>query len=244
MVVTLQLDEPLAGCSMRALRHFVRQYRKGPIEPEVCRQIRRLVSPGQVALDVGAYIGFTSLLLARQVGEDGHVFAFEPLDENLTLLTRNVESNGLGHIVTVEQMALAGREGEVVFQKPRGRVRGHGSIVQPKDSSRYHEIRIRTTSIDTYCANFLKGPNFIKVDVEGAEAEVVLGGLHILRTKRPTVLLEAHDSPNFPQNTSHQAIRLLTDLGYRMYCLEDDPELATPIQDRNWQGHKHCLALP
>ncbi|MHB8624630.1 MAG: FkbM family methyltransferase [Aggregatilineales bacterium] len=81
----------------------------GEYEPESCAAILRHVRPGMCVLDIGAHIGYHTLLLSKQVGHAGQVICFEPLSENRLLLHENLRLNGLAMQVTIEPMAVADR---------------------------------------------------------------------------------------------------------------------------------------
>lgn len=240
----VDMEPPLAGYRMRLPRHYIRQNGVTAFEGEVCRTIEGIVQPGQVVWDVGSYLGYFSLLFSRRIGPSGRVIAFEPLMENRSLLLENIRLNGIKNI-QVEPIALGAESGWATFQKSRSRFQGHGSLIHSDDRSRYVRIRVKMSAVDEIASKGEIGiPSFVKIDVEGAEGLVVRGGEHTLRNCSPTVLMEVHVGPSFPSTTAHEALGRLANLNYRLYCLEDDPELCQPLYPSDWQGHKHCLALP
>lgn len=82
----------LAGCRMRG--ELIASYCEGIYEPEICQTIMRIVEPGWVCVDAGAYVGYYSLLLAKLVGERGRIIAFEAHPKNAEQLRSNVRING------------------------------------------------------------------------------------------------------------------------------------------------------
>jgi hypothetical protein len=96
------LNGVLKGCRMRDYQYAARQ-----CERDVCSTIVRLVRPGSVCLDLGAHIGYMTLLMAKLVGEQGRVFAFEAMPENASLLRNNVELKRYHKRVIVENQAVS-----------------------------------------------------------------------------------------------------------------------------------------
>ena len=240
----VDMEPPLAGYRMRLPRHYIRQNGVTAFEGEVCRAIEGIVQPGQVVWDVGGYLGYFSLLLSKSVGSSGRVIAFEPSPENRSLLLENVRLNGIRN-VQVESFALGACSGETTFQKPRSRFQGHGTLIQSDDHSRYVEVRVQMSSVDEVVSRGADCiPYFVKIDVEGAEGLVVRGGERALRRYRPRILMEVHVGPHFPATTAHEALNGLADLGYKLYCVENDPGLNQPLDPADWSAHSHCLALP
>jgi len=155
----------------------------GVFERENQRLLTRLLRPGDRFVDVGANVGFFTLLGARRVGSGGGVLAFEPLESNLELLRRHVELNGASQ-VSVIPTALADRSGRGSF--------GHqGSPSQARLDPRGET----TVEIDTL-DNALERKGWdsvraVKVDVEGAEARVLRGARRTMAAARPPAFLVA-----------------------------------------------------
>jgi FkbM family methyltransferase len=136
------------------------------------RAFRADVSPGDVVLDVGANLGAYSLLFAQWVGPVGHVYAFEPAPEARRGLERHVRLNHYGDRVTVSAEALSAAPGVAQFRAAG--LHGDNRIVAA-GSGADNRIDVRTTSIDEFCAMNRLAPTLIKVDVEGAELDVLKG---------------------------------------------------------------------
>lgn len=156
----------------------------GRYEIEKQRLMQRLLRPGDVLYDVGAHTGFFTLLGARLVGARGQVVAFEPLPANLDSLRRHVALNRLANVAIVAA-AVAARPGRARFQPAgstyMGRLAEEGSIT------------VDVTSLDaTQEAQGLRPPSLIKIDVEGAEVQVLEGASELLERHRPVILLAVH----------------------------------------------------
>ncbi len=179
--------------------------------------------PGMTFFDVGANMGGFSLLAARIVGPSGAVISFEPDPDIAERLTKNLARNGFHH-ATIVQKAVWSEPGELLFVRVDAAVspdRGLGHVATSSSDSA-NAISVAAVSLDSFCALGTK-PDFIKCDVEGAEAAVFEGASELLRQVRPILLIEMHSEENH---------RLLTEkLSQRQYSCRD--------LDAN-----HVLALP
>jgi FkbM family methyltransferase len=163
----------------------------GTHDLEVQFAFHRLLQPGMVAYDIGANVGFTALLAAKQVGPTGQVFCFEPLADNAQRIQHNADLNGFCSI-SVRQLALGAEDGEAEFQcsdaPTWGRLAGAGAAPMAAAS-----LKVPVRSLDSLVANDgLPMPEFIKMDVEGAEASVLRGSSTLLGRARPILVIELH----------------------------------------------------
>jgi FkbM family methyltransferase len=141
--------------------------------------------------DVGANVGFTSVLAARLVGAEGVVVCFEPLPANARQIEHNARLNHFAHI-RVCFVALGKEDGEAEFvlsaSPTWGRLATAGFTPEKVGT-----IRVPIRRLDTFVAEAaLPAPDFIKVDVEGAEADVLAGAAQTLATARPVLMIETH----------------------------------------------------
>lgn len=147
-------------------------------EPETTRLFQTLIKPGMTFIDVGAHVGYYSLLAARQVGEEGQVYSFEPEPVNFSLLVKNVELNEYRNISTISQAVSNNKGFSTLFvsalDSGRNSVFHHGL---PENGS----VRVATTTLDAFLEE--KGwpkVDLIKIDVEGAELDVLAGMTELL----------------------------------------------------------------
>jgi FkbM family methyltransferase len=152
-----------------------------------------VVPKGGVVWDVGANVGFYSLLAARKAAR---VIAFEPLPENLSYLRQHVELNGLQERVQIFPVAASDHDGSGLFSVVPGN-RSEGSL-RP-----YGKLRVQTMRLDSVGLV----PDLIKIDVEGNEYEVLRGALDTLRAHNPAILVALHTAERECQD-------LLLQLGY------------------------------
>jgi FkbM family methyltransferase len=208
--------------------------RDGSYEPDVQAAISRLVQPGWTCADVGAHEGIHTRLLAKLVGESGRVFAFEPHPDTARRLTKSL-SNPLRDRVTVENLAVTdGATDQVTLHPGRRRVSQEWNItgVDLEGHPTPGELQVAATSLDSYFAD--RRLDFVKLDVEGAEALVLRGMRRLLRERRPTMAVEFHT----PEGWAGRAE--LLEAGYRLVTTAGEAVDAGAGAVRVYQ----CVALP
>jgi FkbM family methyltransferase len=196
-------------------------YFEGGGEPEVQAALQKYLHPGMIFYDIGANIGFFSLLAARLVGKEGRVVAFEADPDIAARLREHTARNEFGWI-TVEEKAVWSEPRTVFFARTDPATspdRGLGHVVAASGSD---TIQVSAESLDDYSWT-QPLPDFLKCDVEGAEVEVFRGASRLLKEKRPGIICEMHSDEN-------QRILLEEFSRFRYSC--------TPC------GANHILALP
>lgn len=141
--------------------------------------LKSLLRPGMTAVDVGANIGYYLMLLKQQVGRDARVICIEPSGENLPELRRNIEINRFESVV-LHEVALGDHEGDTGLHS------GINSGIAETGGAEYVVPLRRLDQLVTERVDFLK------VDVEGYEGQVLAGAEGILATSRPVLFLELH----------------------------------------------------
>jgi FkbM family methyltransferase len=163
----------------------------GTSEPEVQAALAGILTPGRIFFDIGANVGFYTVLGAKRVGSDGHVYAFEPLPANVAALNRNLELSGLTG-VTVIPHAVADRGGPMWLVVARESFWGRLSTLPPPRNA-IGTIPVLCVSIDEIVSTGdVAPPDVVKIDVEGAELDVLRGMAQTLRTSRPVIVCELH----------------------------------------------------
>jgi FkbM family methyltransferase len=151
------------------------------------RSLFFLCSPGNVALDVGANIGYFTLLLSRLVGDDGRVVAFEPTEHYGNLLRRNLAENGVSNC-HVEACGLSSEEGEYLASIGDSSATLHW--VSPDQEPRLRET-IRLVRLDDIVETLeIDRIDFVKVDVDGHEPLFFEGAWQTLERFKPIILME------------------------------------------------------
>jgi FkbM family methyltransferase len=151
--------------------------------------LMRLTRPGDVVFDIGANVGFYTLLAAHLVGDRGSVVAFEPAARNVGYLRRHLELNALTNVRVLEA-AVGDRVGTAVFET--GPTFSEGRLVAD-DSPGPGQCRIGLVTLDDLLARGeVPLPKLLKIDVEGAEYAVLRGAVNLLERARPEILLSTH----------------------------------------------------
>jgi FkbM family methyltransferase len=196
-IVVLRWDEVVG-------RHVLRH---GSFEPAELEAARACLRPGDVAVDVGANVGLVAVPLALAVAPGGRILAIEPLPENVGRLEQNVRRNELEN-VTIVGAAAGADDGEIVLN-----VAADSAFSSVGTVTKYRAagaLRVPCRRLDSLWAE-LGRPHvaLVKIDVEGAELDVLDGATELLRASRPVLLVEADPGLAAEALAAH-----LTDAGY------------------------------
>lgn len=210
-----------AGAGLRVgLRHASADYSAGTNEVPVQEAFARALRPGQVVFDVGCNVGFYSLVAARLVGPTGEVHAFEAIPEIAHEVQVNARRNRLGN-VHVHAVAVTDVEGTVELLRSRS---PGGATVSADDVPRdlTETFPVPAVTLDAVVQRGTAPlPNFVKIDVEGAELPVLAGMAAILREARPVVVCEVDDLCAARATDKFEAVRgELVGNGYSVEALE------------------------
>lgn len=156
--------------------------------------------PGDVFLDVGAYIGWYSIQAARAVGPTGRVIAMEPDASNRRQLETNLSLNNVSNS-TVVPLAAWSNSGEIGWQS-------NDVPVWSKVGQKQNGFMVGSETIDALTAKLgLNDVKWIKMDIEGAEIEALQGAIQVLKQFHPTLFIEIHE-------TLEPVSRFLKGIGY------------------------------
>ena len=237
-VVTIAAGE-LAGMRMCLNMKSEKDYWLGTYETKLQSTIHQMVQPGMVAYDVGANIGYITLILAKIVGTTGHVFAFEALEGNLDRLHENLKLNDLQSRVEVVSNAIVDTKRKVRFLKgpSLGTGKANGSAGRQNFSYSNASI-VNGISLDDFVYDSGNPPpHIVKIDVEGGEVFVLPGMQRLLVEQRPLVLIELHG-----KEAANVVWNLLIKAGYHICFMETDyPEVASP-EMLEWKSY--IVGLP
>ena len=223
----------LAGARLVLDMQAEKDYWLGTYEPELQAAVRDWVKPGWVAYDVGANIGYISLLLASAVGINGSVFAFEALPANLERLRVNVGLNlSLGKIVVVPGAVtnvlapvrfLIGPSGGM------GKVEGSAG----RQGIYGQDIEVAGITLDDFVYNQAQPvPQVIKMDIEGGEVMALPGMQRLLIEKRPLLFMELHGF-----EASKVAWELLTEVGYTICRMTSGYPVVPGLDALDWKAY-------
>ena len=161
----------------------------GVYDPHETELVRSLLAPGMVFVDIGANIGYYSLLAARCVGPEGTVYAFEPVPANVELLRRSAAANGYAHVQAFAK-AVSDRQGAIRLFVD-GSNFGNASIDEANVPDGVGAIEVPTVTLDDFFASRPdEAPQFIKIDAQGAEGRILDGADRVLRGGAMKILLE------------------------------------------------------
>lgn len=199
-------------------------YAFGTSEQPLQQALVEMLRPGDVFYDVGANVGFFTLLAARLVGPRGAVLAFEPNPRNAEVLRSNVALNGLANVKVFEQAVAetSGRRRFAIAESTASHLADHATDE-------------KTTVVDIVSLNDLdavsghRPPTVIKFDIEGAEVDALHGAAHVIARHRPAIICEVH-------GTETEVRRFLQAAGYRLWMLEGSEQAVA------WTAH--ILAVP
>ena len=212
------------GLSIRVNPRTGRAIHEGLLEPAVQDVLKAHLRPGMVFYDLGANIGFFSLIGARLVGPTGKVVSFEADPEICHRLRENISQNRFAHVI-VEQKAVWSSTGTLSFARSDPAVspdRGLGRVSSDNSSNGIH---VEATSLDEY-TSLSPAPDVLKCDVEGGECAVLRGARRLLLEKRPVLLVEVHCSQN-----AEELSKILTEVGYSFRNLDEAHILAVATGD-------------
>jgi len=195
-------------------------FSKGIYDPVEMEIFRREIREGDFCVDVGANIGYFSLMAARLCGPQGRVYAFEPDRDNFSLLKKNIETNGYSQITAMNQ-AVGNRTGRIqlyLSEKNKGMHR-----IYP---SRYCQgiAEAEIIKLDDYFSNDAEEVHFVKVDTEGAEPAVVEGMRKVLTRSRRVRLLTEFAPVSMAEYGAEAGVylKLLRELGFTIYHVDEE----------------------
>jgi FkbM family methyltransferase len=206
-------------------------YYYGVIEEDVTSFFLTHVTEGMTVIDVGAHSGYFTLLAATLVHPSGSVHAFEPARRTCALLRHNTRQH---RNVTIRQQALWSSRTTMPFHEYGARhstlnsVRTH-RLIWESGLARQQSYDVECLSLDEYCTAFGIAPDFIKIDAETAEPQILRGGLQTLARHRPIISLELWDDES---RNSREDILCLLDHGYGAFEYQAGAILPHRLRDR------------
>jgi FkbM family methyltransferase len=207
-------------------------------EPEMQKALKDLLKPGMTVYDVGANIGYVSLLLAKDVGVNGHVFSFEALPSNVKRLTHNIELNGMQERVSINHLAITDRPGEVKFLVHASNGMGKAAGSAGRNEKYINELTVPGISLDEFVyAQGHAAPQAVKMDIEGGEVMALPGMVRVLREARPLMLMELHGP-----ESARAAWETLTAAGYTVCEMKPGYPQVPSLAALDWKSY--LVALP
>ena len=197
------------------------------------RFVRHFLKEGMTVLDIGAHHGFYTILASKRVGASGRVIAFEPSPGEQRRLSLHLKINHCTN-VKVEPFALAGQGGEATFFIVEGRNTAFNSLRPPAVSKPTKKITVGTSTLDNYIKKeHIDHVDFIKIDAEGAELEILRGAkCSFNQNCCPVIMAEVSDMRT--EQWGYQASEIfdhLSERGYRWFVVNPEGKLE-PFRER------------
>jgi FkbM family methyltransferase len=177
--------------------------------------LMRLVSPGDVCIDIGANIGAITLSLAHRVGPRGRVLAFEPGPFLFDRLTRNIEATGLRNVESYQE-GMGNQDATLYWHLDEEENAGNAHLSQEPTPVPVPVVRLD----DCAAVAQLNRIDFIKIDVEGMELSVVQGALDAIRRFKPHLLIETCRGDEPVADEVSEMLSLLSSLGYESWEID------------------------
>ena len=199
---------------------------RGRYEADEVDLARRVLRPGDTAIDVGAHIGFFTMQMAAAVGARGRIYAFEPADPNADLLERSLAENRFEDRVVFRRAAVGAENGSATLTFPVESLNSGGAYLLRDGGAPLAGHLEKDVPLVALDGIDLRRPvRFIKMDVEGAEPQVVRGASRILNEDRPVILSELHPTQleRASGATADEFLAQLRALGYRAQTIDGAP---------------------
>jgi FkbM family methyltransferase len=191
-----------------------------------------------VVLDIGAHIGLYSMPLSRRISPGGTIYAFEPSSINRSYLKQHLEFNDINNIEVLPY--LVGKENidSVDFYEDLNQVNPMGGLILTNNiKNDAVAVSKKMVALDQFCEDKKIKPELIKVDVEGAEIDLLWGGVEMIKSSRPTIVLSLH--PKHIEQMG-QTLDILTgylqEVNYKCLTYEG--------KSNNDYSVKECILLP
>ncbi len=179
----------LAGYRMSIDWNRFRSFIYATWEPEVISVVKATVKSGMTVIDIGAHIGYYTLIFAKCVGVRGCVYSFEPLPGNFALLQKNIQLNRLLNVQSFATALFSSARKVSLAVPDESPNSGDGSVIHERGSK---HVPVQAITLDSFCASANIQPDILKMDVEGAEYDVLLGAQETISRCRPKLLIELH----------------------------------------------------
>ena len=223
----------LEGIRMVLDLHTEKDYWLGTYEPDLQAATRQFIKPGIVVYDVGANIGYISLMAARLVEEQGKVFSFEALPANIARLNQNVTLNAIKGQVRVVHAAVVDKAGKVSFLAHASGAMGKALGSAGRDEHYTQTIKVQGITLDDFV--YINGnppPGVIKMDIEGGEGMALAGMPRLLKEARPVLLIELHG-----EEAARQVWDCMKANGYTLHPMRKGAAAIRSLSELDWKAY-------
>jgi FkbM family methyltransferase len=194
-------------------------------EPLLYEFLRTGVHPGQSVLDIGAFLGTYAIAEARWVGSPGRVLAVEPTPWTFDRLVRHIAMNGLADRIDVRRAAVGSAPGQTRLSLFDGEPY-RNEVAQPGSAG--ETVPVEVVTVDALCREWGRVPDWIRMDVQGFEFEVLEGACEVLASARGRlrIVVEVHpDEWAVRGIDAEAAVRRFAAVGLRATPLPGGPPL-------------------
>lgn len=202
----------------------------GSWERGTTRLFEDILQKGMVVLDVGAHVGYFTLVAAKLVGEEGKVFAFEPEPYNFDLLVRNIKLNGY-HSVIPTQKAIADKNGRATLFLDKTRFGHHslsrGNVIDCSGNS----VEVDVQTLDDFLKDFGDRVDFAKIDVQGAESAVIQGMAKTIESNKNLKIVVEFTLLGLRcfGSSPEEFLNRLIGYGFKLYQISESKERTVPV---------------
>ena len=199
-------------------------------EPNETSTVKKNVNTDDIVLDIGANIGYYTLLLAQLVGPKGKVYAFEPDPKNFELLEKNVTINNYKNVVLIQKAVSNNNAKTKLFLSED---RAQNRIFDSSNDGMSNNIEVETITLDQFFKDIAQSIDFIKMDVEGTEFRVIQGMLEILH-KTPKIKILTEFFPDLLNKSGIKPIDYVNLLSNEGFEISDIDNILTKISPTNF----------
>lgn len=208
------------------LTPFIRA--QGVWEADVMKLMTRTLRPGDVVVDVGANVGFHTVLASRLVGPAGRVYALEPMPWTLRVLRANLARHQCANVEVLS--VAAGDEAGSMRLAVREHERSSARLTPDEEPG----IDVETARLDDLLPAV--AAQLVKVDVEGAEPVVLRGAHELLQRSAPLVVVEFRNAPHLRGESADEVLRYYESLGFELCLLRRNGDVK-PVSREQMLGH-------
>ena len=184
----------------------------GSYEYEKQILFEQTIQRGKVVFDLGANVGFYTLLSSLLVGDAGKVIAFEPLPRNYKLLRKHLSINRINNVEVIEA-AVSEKAGTICFDEGP-----HASMGKIADQG---NLEVQIVGLDElFNEGKIPSPDYLKIDIEGAEFLALKGAKKLIAQKHPMIFLATHG-----KEVHHDCLKFMTENGYRLSSINKEKKL-------------------
>lgn len=198
-------------------------------EPFETSLMEKLVKEGDVVLDIGANIGFDTLMLSKLVGKTGKVYAFEPDPKNFSIAKKNISENKINNVVLLN-MAVSDKNGQMEL---------YISELNTAANSMFNEVGSKSTKVNAVSLDKYFGPDFradfIKMDIEGSEGMALKGMTKIINNSKEIILITEY-APLYLNgvgkdiNSAKKYLESLKDAGFKFFDILERKKKLIPME--------------